>query len=589
MSLFLRSRTPEPRRPRSTRITATLIVALVATSAAITGGTLSATAADSAPDSAVIEPTSTTTPDAVQPAIEYEAPAVDDTQAPEADVPSEAAPLASAPSYESTGDYESEYDSEYPGDSGGGSGDCVSTPMVSYTWDGPTGTGTVVVAGGTDGQSLCTPLFVRAASYSYVAPVSDSAPSYPQNIVGFNDYTVDSIGTFEFETPGVECGADVVYATFNYTAFNDLELAETLEDQGTPWEPTRLDEVVDIGEGGPTTYADSTYECGYAGDTLISIVKSASTATITAGESFDYTLQVRNEGTSVASPVVVTDTLPAGITVDGAVSAPGWDIQQSTDAGTGRVTYTFTLASLAAETDATAIIIPVTVTDTSGGDIDNTATACAPGAGEDETCVSDSTVVVVKDVRLSATPGCVKDVPVATYAITLTPAALAANPSVTFEWVSADNTIVETVTVPAAATMNGTLVWPGAAFDAAGNGTDWPGWSFVNGSWVRDTSDLGSNLRPSATLRVLTTPAASVLVVYPIDEMLCANPIDLTTLPLDDGVLDDSKTTATGQLTTLALTGSESSFPLLVSGVLFAFGIGFIMIGVTRRNRRATD
>jgi uncharacterized repeat protein (TIGR01451 family) len=555
----------------------------VATSAAIAGGSLSAMAADSEPDSTVIEPTPTTSaaPDAGD-----ESPAADESPAPEEATVSDVARVASTPTYESTGDYET----TYPGDSGGGTGDCVSTPMVSYTWNGPAGTGTVVVTGGDAGQALCTPLFVRAASYSYVAPVSESAPSYPQSIVGFNDYTVDTVGTFEFETPGVECGADVVYATFNYTAFNDLELAETLDEQGTPWEPTRLDEVVDVGEGGPTTYADSTYGCGGGGvdDSRISIVKSASTATITAGESFDYTLQVRNEGTSAASPVVVTDTLPAAVTVDGAVSAPGWVVEQNTDLDTGLVTFTFTLDTLEAETDAPAIVIPVVVSETSGSDIANTATACAPGAAQDETCVSDSTVVIVKSVALTATPGCLKDVPVATYAIAMTPAALAANPTVTFEWVAADGAIVETVTVPAAATMNGSLVWPGAAFDAVGNATDWPGWSFVSGHWVKDTSDLGSNLRPSATLRMLTTPAASVQVAYPIAAMRCAGPTELTTFPLDDGVLDDSKTT-TSQLTTLAMTGSQSSIPLLVSGVLFAFGLGFIMIGVTRRNRRATD
>src|SRR5690606_12740715 len=32
--------------------------------------------------------------------------------------------------------------------------------------------------------------------------------------------------------------------------------------------------------------------------------------------------------------------------------------------------------------------------------------------------------------------------------------------------------------------LSGTMLWPGAAADSEGNGTDWPGWKLVDGTWV---------------------------------------------------------------------------------------------------------
>jgi hypothetical protein len=68
-----------------------------------------------------------------------------------------------------------------------------------------------------------------------------------------------------------------------------------------------------------------------------------------------------------------------------------------------------------------------------------------------------------------------------------------------------------------------TLLFPGAAIDENGNPTDWPGWAFVDGVWVEDSSD--AHFRDGITVTVTVNPTEMVTVVYPPATPACdANP-----------------------------------------------------------------
>ncbi|ACQ78718.1 LPXTG-motif cell wall anchor domain protein [Beutenbergia cavernae DSM 12333] len=71
--------------------------------------------------------------------------------------------------------------------------------------------------------------------------------------------------------------------------------------------------------------------------------------------------------------------------------------------------------------------------------------------------------------------------------------------------------------------LSGTILWPGAAVDGSGAPTDWPGWAFVGGEWVEDSSDAW--LRNPITVTIEVNPTASATVSYPPATPSCsANP-----------------------------------------------------------------
>jgi large repetitive protein len=123
-----------------------------------------------------------------------------------------------------------------------------------------------------------------------------------------------------------------------------------------------------------------------------------------AGDPLSYTLGVSNNGPSdVASPITVTDPLPAGLTYVSA-SGTGWDC--SYDSGTRLVTCTLA-AGLTAHTDAPDITLNVTVDPDAGpSTITNTAnvTSKVDDPDLDNNHAKDPTVVGVDtDVSLTKT------------------------------------------------------------------------------------------------------------------------------------------------------------------------------------------
>jgi len=492
----------------------------------------------------------------------------------------------------------------YPDEQPVGGTDAICTDDVefSYVWDGPSGTGSVIVTGGDfEAQPLCTPLFVRATSYSYDTPVDGNTPSWPQTLVGYNDYTVDRVGTFDFQVPGTACGQDDVYATFDYSGFGALEVSPFLNGPSSPFEPDFLHQAVPTGTGGYTIYHDDSALCGggQLGSAQLDTVKRASAETVTVGEQFDYTLQVSNTGTSDAGAIIVTDMLPANVVLDGSIDAGDWSVAQSTDPATGRILLTFERPSLAAGATADLITVPVVVTVASTGTVENTATACVDDSQSSIPCVSDTTIVGVQGVIFTATPICVKDVPAANYNIQLLNVDTATNPDVIFEWVTLGGDVVQTVVVPTAEVMSGTLTWPGATFDSNGNATDWPGWTFNGTQWVQDTTDLGANLRPAAVLSATIAGVQTVQMDYPGGP--CANPVLAGSVGpgnVDQGGQPGAGGVAGGvlggqlggqQLGALAVTGAEQEAPFTAALALIGFGAAFVIAGAIRRKRVAAN
>jgi len=74
--------------------------------------------------------------------------------------------------------------------------------------------------------------------------------------------------------------------------------------------------------------------------------------------------------------------------------------------------------------------------------------------------------------------------------------------------------------------LSGSLLWPGAAVDAQGHPTDWPGWTLLpDGTWVEDPNAPGADLRPVTVVQILVNPSIAAVQVYPPATPVCdANP-----------------------------------------------------------------
>ncbi|MFE1645126.1 LPXTG cell wall anchor domain-containing protein [Microbacterium sp. P01] len=117
--------------------------------------------------------------------------------------------------------------------------------------------------------------------------------------------------------------------------------------------------------------------------------------------------------------------------------------------------------------------------------------------------------------------------------------------------------------------LTGSVLWPGATVDAAGNPTDWPGWSLVNGSWVQDQDEFAWT-RGEITATINVNPSAGVALSYPLATPDCvAGPTAATAA-------------AAGGTGTLPATGmSDSVLPIgIAGGVIALLGGGLL---VTRR------
>lgn len=128
----------------------------------------------------------------------------------------------------------------------------------------------------------------------------------------------------------------------------------------------------------------------------MAVVKTASAAQVSAGDSLDFTLAVRNLGTSVAVNAVLSDTMPAGFTVTGVDGPAGADCTFTGSA------IACTWASFPVGGPANVVVHAEVAADAPVGTVTNTAVVAAPADDENMSNNSDSVdVEVVQSADLS--------------------------------------------------------------------------------------------------------------------------------------------------------------------------------------------
>ena len=157
----------------------------------------------------------------------------------------------------------------------------------------------------------------------------------------------------------------------------------------------------------PTNNVDSTsFQPDIIAD--LAVTKTASAAQVAAGDPVDFTIAVRNLGTSDAVNAVLDDTVPAGFTVTGVTGPAGADC--SFTAGSIRCTW----ATLAVGGPSNVVVSTVVAADAPEGTAINTASIASPAEDVDPANNSDSAEVEIvqsadlsiqKSAPASAVPG----------------------------------------------------------------------------------------------------------------------------------------------------------------------------------------
>ena len=194
-----------------------------------------------------------------------------------------------------------------------------------------------------------------------------------------------------------------------------------------------------------------------------------------------------------------------------------------------------------------------------------------------------TTTVPAPSIDVSGfSPECIRDAPFIQYTIVprgFTPTSTQA----TLVIKDRNGNVVETQTVDS---FSGTIPWPGATVDAAGNATDWPGWKLADDgvSWIPDPSD--AFLREGLFIEVTVDPAppATATVAYPPNTSPCANPPGETPPPTtvcapgqnnDGNPADDCELASTG--------GGPGNSMVLAAAALLA---GLLFLAAARRRQQ---
>lgn len=167
---------------------------------------------------------------------------------------------------------------------------------------------------------------------------------------------------------------------------------------------------------------------------------------------------------------------------------------------------------------------------------------------------------------------CVKDVPWISYSVALTDPDHQSTGNFA-RLVLTDGTNSHTIDLGTLVDgkLSGSVLWPGASTDGAGNATGWPGWEFVGGEW-KTTTDNFAWTRGAISARIEVNPSVSVPLAYPPATPVCATaPVLMSELPLSDNL------PATGLSATVFVIAAAGGAVLLV-------GLTFLI--VQRRRSR---
>lgn len=122
---------------------------------------------------------------------------------------------------------------------------CISSATWDYTFASSTASGVITASkpGVRAGTALCTPLYVRSATWNYDLPTNGKNPSWPQTFDAKQDVVVTAVGApVAFAAPDVTglCQQHDIYATFGSGGFADLALPTELKGPKNPYEPAFL-------------------------------------------------------------------------------------------------------------------------------------------------------------------------------------------------------------------------------------------------------------------------------------------------------------------------------------------------------------
>jgi uncharacterized repeat protein (TIGR01451 family)/fimbrial isopeptide formation D2 family protein len=288
----------------------------------------------------------------------------------------------------------------------------------------------------------------------------------------------------------------------------------------------------------------------------LEIVKTANATLVEGGDTFTYTLSVNNvDDDAHADTVVVTDQIPADLAVltDPAdIGGVDWDCTLTGTSGGFGGTLECTLATLAADTIATALVFDVEVAaDVARDTIPNAAEVASDDEHPDyvDGLNQDDVDVDVKWISFTGNSVCVADVPWFQY--TIDARNLDQDLPITLTWypdAAGDGTpdgpaiAVQTLTAQTgSAPITGEILWPGAEVDEHGIGIGWPGGRKVVAgetpdweNYILDPSLPEYALRAGAMVVVEINPEASVHADYP--------PVTVDCEAVRDPVLDIDKT-----------------------------------------------
>jgi large repetitive protein len=251
------------------------------------------------------------------------------------------------------------------------------------TTDQTASTNTTVGTGADVSISKSGPATVTSGSdITYTVTVVNAGPSNALNVVmtdampngtTFVSTTQTGGPTFACTTPAVGANGTITctIASLAANTTSTFELVFHVE-PGTIGPIQNTASVSTATDTSPGNDAGSTSAAVAAGPTDVSIDKTASATSVGPAGSVAYTIVVRNNGPDNAEEVVVTDTLPAGTTLNSV----------STTQGTcsGTTTITCNLGTLAPSVEATITLVvdfpatPGSFTNTASVDIGNVDT-----------------------------------------------------------------------------------------------------------------------------------------------------------------------------------------------------------------------
>jgi uncharacterized repeat protein (TIGR01451 family) len=275
--------------------------------------------------------------------------------------------------------------------------------------------------------------------------------------------------------------------------------------------------------------------------------------TVEYGDEFSYFLTVTNEGTAPVTAGVVTDAVPAGMTVRDVIVPGGW-VDETTGSDV-RVTGVALAPGVSGVIEVQVQVEPSPEYDTtlvSPGDADPAEVYDLGGAFVNTACVdapfdvddtNDCATATIERDELVANVlvRCINDAPYLYYSVE-TSESLAGEP-ITLTWTPDSGPAVPAqVQLELASGDSGRIGWPGAVFAPNGNSIQWPGYrplteadynadgtlavdpTLVYNGLVLDTTFESHPWRLGSTVTLSVNPEVTVNTSYPEATVNCAVP-----------------------------------------------------------------